>query len=162
MSEIVEGADFIRSTSISGTSDDIIKLGGSFDKHHSNSSIIEDNSDDDDDDIVNHDVNVVANHDSVLKKAPQRLFLTRRLSGMPVLPSTSFDSFDKTVAQNNVDEDVLAKLNELIDAMPNAPTVTHSTTQNPATITSTVAAKVLSVGWGNLRGFASNLIGGKK
>lgn len=164
MSEIIDCADFIESNGISSVNnvDDIIKLGGSFDKHHGN-TINEDNSDDDDD-IANHDIHIEADHDSVLKKMPQqRLFLTRRLSGMPVLPSTSFDAFDKTVVQSNIEDDVLAKLNELIDAMPNTPTITHSLSQNPVTLTST-AVKAATLGWGlasNLRGLASNLMGKK-
>ena len=137
----------------SNNEDTLKQLGGSFDNNHDH----DDNSDD--------DIDIVEKNNDIIKKVntPQRMFLTRRLSGMPVLPpSNSFDIFDKTaVSQNGIDDEVLAKLNELIDSLPNPPTINHSAIQNPASITST-AVKAVSIGWGNFKGFASNFIGGNK
>jgi len=163
MSDIIlDGMEFnTNSTSNNNNNNnDILKhLGGSFDNNHG----IENDNSDDENDILNNQRN--ENNDNIIKKVntPQRMFLTRRLSGMPVLPSNSFDMFDKTtVSQNGIDDDVLAKLNELIDSLPNPPTINHlQNTQNTSSITST-AVKAVSLGWGSFKGFASNLIGGKK
>jgi hypothetical protein len=164
MSDIIlDGMEFnTNSTSNNNNNNNYIlkHLGGSFDNNHG----IENDNSDDENDIINNQRN--ENNDNIIKKVntPQRMFLTRRLSGMPVLPpSNSFDMFDKTtVSQNKIDDDVLAKLNELIDSLPNPPTINHlQNTQNTSSITST-AVKAVSLGWGSFKGFASNLIGGKK
>lgn len=154
---ILDGMEFNNNNSNNEPS--ILQLGGSFDNNHGNANDDNDNSDDDIDIVKNdNDINVIKKVNT-----PQRMFLTRRLSGMPVLPpSNSFDMFDKTaVSQNGIDDEVLSKLNELIDSLPNPPTINHSAVQNPASITST-AVKAVSIGWGNFKGFASNFIGGKK
>jgi len=166
MSELVEGVDNLirRGGSIdndaneSSADDSIVKLGGSFDNH---GTVQDDNSDDDDDDDI-VDIDVITTDgsmDHVIKKVPQRMFLTRRLSGMPVLPASSFDSLDKPTTENNIDDDVIVKLTELINSMPNTPSINHhATASSPNTITST-AVKAVSVGWSGIRGFASNFMG---
>ena len=164
MSELVEAVDNLirRGGSIdndaneSSADDSIVKLGGSFDNH----GTVQDDNSDDDDDIVDRDINTTdGSMDHVIKKVPQRMFLTRRLSGMPVLPANSFDLLDKPTTENNIDDDVIIKLTELINSMPNTPSINHhATASSPNTITST-AVKAVSVGWSGIRGFASNFMG---
>lgn len=134
---------------VNDNGDDIVKM-GSFDH-----CTVSDENSDDDDTIVDREPHTETDLDNVInKKLPsQRLFLTRRLSGMPVLPANSFDSLDIPSKENNIDDDVMIKLNELINAMPNTPSINHAATQNPATITSTAVNAVKAVSLGFLRGF---------
>jgi hypothetical protein len=129
----------------------------------------DDDDDDDDDDEMQDSLssleisnsNGEQNNNSDQSCSHKALFLTRRLSGSMVMrPSFINQSNNSTSFQKQkiLDEDVLILLNELLLKFPDPPhTLPDNDTQNSnINHISQTALKAVSMGWGSIKGFASN------